>query len=119
MSGRRDTPRRANSSGLDRKCLNPICSAAWSTVDVHVSGVRTGSLQRPCSAALACSQNTPRRRRGVPLRIAETIGWAAAAVVWLYAIMFLFINDEVKILTVHLLFAHPADMPFVDEGQVS
>jgi hypothetical protein len=47
------------------------------------------------------------------------ITWAAAAVVWLYAIMFLFINDEVRILTVHLLFAHPADMPVVDEAQVS
>ena len=46
------------------------------------------------------------------------IGWAAA-VVWLYAIMFLFINDEVRILTVHLLFAHPADVPVVDEAQVS
>lgn len=35
------------------------------------------------------------------------IGWGAAALVWCYALVWLFINDEIKILTVRWLDAHP------------
>jgi H+-transporting ATPase len=36
------------------------------------------------------------------------IGWGAAALVWCYALAWMFVNDEVKILTVRWLRAHPA-----------
>jgi len=35
------------------------------------------------------------------------IGWGAAALVWCYALAWLFVNDEVKMLTVRWLDAHP------------
>ncbi len=39
------------------------------------------------------------------------IGWGAAALVWCYALAWLFINDEIKILTVRWLDAHPNKSP--------
>ena len=50
------------------------------------------------------------------------IGWGAAALVWCYAVAWLFINDEVKILTVRWLNTHPAKTPIravSDESSVS
>jgi H+-transporting ATPase len=50
------------------------------------------------------------------------IGWGPAALVWCYAVAWLFINDEVKVLTVRWLDTHPTKTPIravSDEGGMS